>query len=758
MRHFTYGEENPPDLHIVTNQQVDYTRRYYQNVIVDSGVVFTITCQVEMSPNTRIIVRPGGKLIVDGGTLTSACTGEMWQGIEVVGDRTKHQTAANQGTVILCNGATIENAHCAIRTGLEGNEWLTAGGIVQCSNSTFRNNRRAVSFYSYADTLSSGNIGDNKSWFKDCTFTLDDDNLFLSQNMEFLNHVTLWDVKGVSFEGCTFENLTTGNIPDRRHGIYALGAGLRIRSLCDRSLDNCNCHGTADTNLFKGFSTAVEVSNDGCPYTVTLDEAKFENNGTGVSIQACNYATVTRCVFDLSTSPLYPRGNTGLYLNKCTGYQVEGNAFRAAANATSPSRTGMVVDKSGYLDNSIYRNTLRNLDYGITVMDTNGSQRSGLCFTCNTFLDCDYGIYVDDNALVSLMQGSTTKGADNDFLGTQTSSFWNAGAWQVDYYYNYSQEHTPYNYSGVHPISAHVSANPCNSTVCDQGGNTNPLANFAGLDVVVGTSDPSGAADGLGSGSGTSASQEDAALQAALGNYYAAVRRIMADSVENLQELAAWHAAAGIYADPYSLTEIGAVTGNGTGTSDTPMSQADASSTIQQMSPWERDNYADFRALAASLRPSANNPAVNWPAATPAQIDELQRIAEANTGRSSAMAKGVLCFFFDICYEEEEGETKGLLLETFRGTSLQDGTTGGLLVYPNPTDGTVTVEATGDSPIRNVTVLDMSGRVLAGVTHTPHSEHSYICTLDLRHLDSGLYLIRALTAEGKAVSGKVVRN
>ena len=98
------------------------------------------------------------------------------------------------------------------------------------------------------------------------------------------------------------------------------------------------------------------------------------------------------------------------------------------------------------------------------------------------------------------------------------------------------------------------------------------------------------------------------------------------------------------------------------------------------------------------------------------------------------------------------------LLETFQGTSLQDGTTGGLLVYPNPTDGTVTVEATGDSPIRNVTVLDMSGRVLAGVTHTPHSENSYICTLDLRHLDSGLYLIRALTADGKTVSGKVVKN
>ena len=78
LRHFAYGEENPPDLHITRNQLVDYSRRYYQNVIVDSGVTLTISCQVEMSPNARLIVRPGGKLIVDGGTLTSACAGEMW--------------------------------------------------------------------------------------------------------------------------------------------------------------------------------------------------------------------------------------------------------------------------------------------------------------------------------------------------------------------------------------------------------------------------------------------------------------------------------------------------------------------------------------------------------------------------------------------------------------------------------------------------------------------------------------------------------
>ena len=44
---------------------------------------------------------------------------------------------------------------------------------------------------------------------------------------------------------------------------------------------------------------------------------------------------------------------------------------------------------------------------------------------------------------------------------------------------------------------------------------------------------------------------------------------------------------------------------------------------------------------------------INWYALTTAQIAQLQAISERNTGRASVMAKGVLCFFFGICYEDE---------------------------------------------------------------------------------------------------------
>ncbi len=48
-------------------------------VDVDAGTTITWTGKtVHFTKLARLIVRPGGKLVVDGGTLTSACAGEMW--------------------------------------------------------------------------------------------------------------------------------------------------------------------------------------------------------------------------------------------------------------------------------------------------------------------------------------------------------------------------------------------------------------------------------------------------------------------------------------------------------------------------------------------------------------------------------------------------------------------------------------------------------------------------------------------------------
>lgn len=94
---------------ISTNTSISNASLVVSDLVIDSLATLTITDTLYIAGGSRIIVRPGGKLVVNGGTLTSACEGEMWQGIIVEGHNNIRQAALAQGSVIL-NNATIENA------------------------------------------------------------------------------------------------------------------------------------------------------------------------------------------------------------------------------------------------------------------------------------------------------------------------------------------------------------------------------------------------------------------------------------------------------------------------------------------------------------------------------------------------------------------------------------------------------------------------------------------------------------------------
>jgi hypothetical protein len=111
---------------------------------------------------------------------------------------------------------------------------------------------------------------------------------------------------------------------------------------------------------------------------------------------------------------------------------------------------------------------------------------------------------------------------------------------------------------------------------------------------------------------------------------------------------------------------------------------------------------------------NSGTPFVNWYALTPAQIAQLQTIAERNTGRASVMAKGVLCFFHGICYEDDSlvddnadnnAETRAKRVTT----DITDDAA--LTVYPNPTDDLLFVELRG-AEIASVALYDLQGRMV----------------------------------------------
>ncbi|MBW7868066.1 MAG: hypothetical protein H3C31_07070, partial [Brumimicrobium sp.] len=149
------------------------------NLIIEDGASLTIKCKVHFSPDAKVIIKQGGKLIIDGGTLTNEYN-SYWQGIEVWGTSTKNQypqgSPTYQGILIVKNGGTIENAHVGA-TNWKPNDYDAIGGVIQATDAIFRNNRVDVGFATYqnfAPSKSYIKVG-NHSFFRNTEFFSDND-------------------------------------------------------------------------------------------------------------------------------------------------------------------------------------------------------------------------------------------------------------------------------------------------------------------------------------------------------------------------------------------------------------------------------------------------------------------------------------------------------------------------------------------------------------------------------------------------------
>jgi hypothetical protein len=71
------------------------------DIIIGKNATLTVHCRLSMPEGSRIIIKPGGKLILNGSTLSNDC-GKKWKGIEVWKDE------KNAGMVELLNEAKIE--------------------------------------------------------------------------------------------------------------------------------------------------------------------------------------------------------------------------------------------------------------------------------------------------------------------------------------------------------------------------------------------------------------------------------------------------------------------------------------------------------------------------------------------------------------------------------------------------------------------------------------------------------------------------
>lgn len=470
---------------ITENTTIDYHHFSSTDIIIQNGTL-TIKDTLFMASGTRIVVKKGARLKVDGGMITNEC-GRFWKGIQVEGDKDLAQNATNQGVVTLLNGAIIQHAEVGVALWIPG-DWTTTGGILYASASTFKDNRKDVEFMQYSNHNEYG-VLPNQSSLTNMTFTWTDD--FKSQFP--LGHVTLYKVEGVRFTGCHFKDDRTN--PDSRYkfddgktnsGIYSIDANYSIVPGCSAM---AGCIGSIEDDpnwqptTFDNLDFGVYVANISSESNIIVDRASFTNNLYGVQTVNVNNPIVTRSNFQFTNA-----GNNfeeymsyGIHLVSSNSLSVQENSIKNISSAGEV--TGIVSSDLGESDEVLYKNKFTDLQYGLIAQGKNrGVSEIGIEKGLQIICDSNYNNAKDHLVLGTLWGGESSLYGVKAFNGLATAPsgtvfsiddftssglhYTNESANGVTYFFNVdSVSQHPSNYSGIfNPLGININ-NQCLSNL-----------------------------------------------------------------------------------------------------------------------------------------------------------------------------------------------------------------------------------------------------------------------------------------------------
>jgi len=451
------------------------------DLTVKAGKTLTVKCNVYMPKMGKVIVEPNARLIVDGGRFTNGC-GEYWEGIEVWGSKAKNQYPINQpayqGKIELKNGAILENANCAVSL-WKPSDYASSGGVIVSKDAIFKNNKRSVEFISYHNTLPvTGAPTRNLSEFTNTTFSVN--NNYRIPTSVFYAHVTLWDVEGVPFTACTFNNLQSNVVyqANSNIGIFSIDAGYSVSSSCDvippmgSPCPAQNLHQSS----FSGFSYGIRAQSGAAKNSFSVDLALFDKNAVGIEIDGVNNCSVTRSNFEVgsNTSTNGPPYQIGINTISASGYRIDENTFYPPAVAGITS-VGCKITNSGINYNETYNNTFKQLYFAQWALgiNRNGSNAfEGLQFLCNdhnnsSIKDIMVTIYnpngTNDGVRVYQGEPNPMNSAGNTFSqngNDPAGDFSNYTNWPIIYYHDGGTTQPIYYSTGVIPTLS-TTANRC---------------------------------------------------------------------------------------------------------------------------------------------------------------------------------------------------------------------------------------------------------------------------------------------------------
>jgi hypothetical protein len=354
LRQYIPCEENygTPDANRIvnTNELWDVNMRLFTDVVVKNGATLTITCKVLMPEQGIITVERGGKLIVDGGTVTRAntCSPEQfWRTIAAHGDPANQA----QGAVVrVINNGFIEGAVVGVTTGsYPGNDPSLWGATVQVENSTFSDCRKGVEFWPFSST--------NASYFKNAKF-------LRSASGSSHTGVSMWRTKGILFDNCTFTGMT-------RNGINSFDASYTVQNACRFS-------GSTQSAIASG---ATEIlPNPIIIGRLTDTEAQrnvFSANTLGIHLTAGNNAKIFR--------------------NKISSYDFDlaiigMSRVTAEKNDFSATAAGIKLENSGLETNEYKCNSYSGSMVGLNIVGRN----IGFSFTEDAFSTTLHDMFLEN--------------------------------------------------------------------------------------------------------------------------------------------------------------------------------------------------------------------------------------------------------------------------------------------------------------------------------------------------------------------------
>jgi hypothetical protein len=237
-----------------------------------------------------------------------------------------------------------------------------------------------------------------------------------------------------------------------------------------------------------------------------------------------------------------------------------------------------------------------------------------------------------------------------------------------------------------------------------------------------------------------------------------AISRILHDSILYLNALKPWYETVRTPIAKYSLAEV-YVYESKFDQAETVLKEIPILFSFNDLELKEHENYMKFYNFKKQMLPSERN----WRQLDESEISQLQTIAEATQGRSASMAKGVLCFFYDICYDDNieekdgeiilskntDGEQTDANVQTQGIASLQPN----LTLYPNPTHSEMTVAL--DNPavkIAEMELYDITNRKVHQQTvNQPYG------ILKLDKLAQGVYILKVYLDNKDVINRKIIK-